>query len=646
METKINNELEKVFKSFDDKYYVDGVLNKAKIIEDLTSYNPDLLKTLLDNKYIKNNYSIEINNNTILKVNDLRLLLEMNNYWESSYTKYLNKIGLTSNGRFLSEVSDVVLDFPFKDTILKASMSKEDTDENDLNYDEPFLNEVIAKEEIDVLFDKKILKNLKKYDENGAHEIDVFNNEDNLIIKGNNLLALHSLKEKYAGKVKFIYIDPPYYFSAVRSSDTFSYNSNFKLSSWLIFMKNRLEVARDLLDDDGVIFISISEDGQAYLKVLMDEVFGKNNFVETFIWKNSDNASALGNKSRSGLEYIHAYEKVKNPNKRWIGTESGNEDAPLINVSNKISELKFKEDIIRFNIPDGIYKAGSYPKVELLDDLIVENGRNKNSIRMKGKFKWSQDYLNNEVRNGGDFVIKSKLFSIRYQKSEGKHMAPEKLINHSYLSKAFKVGSYEDSNTHLADLGVDFTFSKPESLIAFLMRATTEEGNIVLDFFMGSGTTQAVSMKMNRRFIGIEQMDYIKSVSVPRLQKVIDGEQGGISKDVNWHGGGSFVYAELMEKNIGFIKSIYNTEKPGDLRNILNHLIDNAEIDFKIDLLELKKTFNELSFDDQKKVLIKVIEKNQLYYNYSEINDDNVRDLVSDSDYEFNRSFYEEDNNE
>src|SRR5699024_5419008 len=161
---------------------------------------------------------------------------------------------------------------------------------------------------------------------------------DNLIIKGNNLLALHSLKEKYAGKVKFIYIDPPYYFSAVRSSDTFSYNSNFKLSSWLIFMKNRLEVARDLLDDDGVIFISISEDGQAYLKVLMDEVFGKNNFVETFIWKNSDNASALGNKSRSGLEYIHAYEKVKNPNKRWIGTESGNEDAPLINVSNKISE--------------------------------------------------------------------------------------------------------------------------------------------------------------------------------------------------------------------------------------------------------------------------------------------------------------------
>src|SRR5699024_1663415 len=163
---------------------------------------------------------------------------------------------------------------------------------------------------------------------------------------------------------------------------------------------------------------------------------------------------------------------------------------------------------------------------------------------------------------------------------------------------------------------------------------------------MGSGTTQAVSMKMNRRFIGIEQMDYIKSVSVPRLQKVIDGEQGGISKDVNWHGGGSFVYAELMEKNIGFIKSIYNTEKPGDLRNILNHLIDNAEIDFKIDLLELKKTFNELSFDDQKKVLIKVIEKNQLYYNYSEINDDNVRDLVSDSDYEFNRSFYEEDNNE
>src|SRR5699024_2102126 len=124
--------------------------------------------------------------------------------------KYLNKIGLTNNGKYLNEVSDVVIDFPYKDTILKASMSKEDNDKNDMRPDEPFLNEIIAKEEIDVLLDKKILKNVRKYDENGEHYVDVFNDEDNLIIKGNNLLALYSLKDEYAGKIKLIYIDPPY----------------------------------------------------------------------------------------------------------------------------------------------------------------------------------------------------------------------------------------------------------------------------------------------------------------------------------------------------------------------------------------------------------------------------------------------------
>src|SRR5699024_8637161 len=135
-----------------------------------------------------------------------------------SYTKYSKKIGLTAGGKFIDESTDVVLDFPYKDTVLKASMSKEDTDKDDA--EEPFLNEVIAKEEIDVLLDKKILVNAKKYDESGVHDIDSFDENDNLIMKGNNLLALHTLKERYAGKVKLIYIDPPYN----TQGDSFTYN--------------------------------------------------------------------------------------------------------------------------------------------------------------------------------------------------------------------------------------------------------------------------------------------------------------------------------------------------------------------------------------------------------------------------------------
>src|SRR5699024_238112 len=170
----------------------------------------------------------------------------------------------------------------------------------------------------------------------------------------------------------------------------------------------------------------------------------------------------------------------------------------------------------------------------------------------------------------------------------------------------------------------------------------SDENDIVLDFFMGSSTTQAVAHKMNRRYIGIEQMDYINTVSVPRLQKVIEGEQGGISKDVEWQGGRSFVYVELMEKNRGFLTSIQNAETTAELQDVFTFMLEEAEIDFRIDLEEVKDTLAELSFNEQKKTLIKIIDKNQLYYNYFEIDDENVRDLIDDNDYSFNKSFYSE----
>ena len=174
-----------------------------------------------------------------------------------------------------------------------------------------------------------------------------------------------------------------------------------------------------------------------------------------------------------------------------------------------------------------------------------------------------------------------------------------------------------------------------------IIHVCTNPNDLILDFFMGSATTQAVAHKMNRRYIGIEQMDYINTVSVPRLQKVIEGEQGGISKDVDWQGGGSFVYAELMEKNRGFIESIRNAKNQNELWEVFNFMLAEAEIDFRIDLEKVKDTLSELSLDDQKRTLFKIIDKNQLYYNYSEIDDGNVRDLITDNDYKFNKGFYE-----
>ncbi|MCD8509078.1 MAG: hypothetical protein LRY73_03800 [Bacillus sp. (in: Bacteria)] len=202
METRINTEIRRVLEKFGNKYFVEGNLNKSKVIQDLDTYDKNLLSEFIQNETIKENFTIVIEGHNVMQTNKLIELFEADEYWQDSYTKYSKKIGLTAGGKFIDESTDVVLDFPYKDTVLKASMSKEDIDRDDLRPDEPFLNEVIAKEEIDVLLDKKVLVNAKKYDEDGVHGVDSFSEEDNLIIKGNNLLALHSLKEKYTGKVK------------------------------------------------------------------------------------------------------------------------------------------------------------------------------------------------------------------------------------------------------------------------------------------------------------------------------------------------------------------------------------------------------------------------------------------------------------
>lgn len=210
LETTIQQALREVTESFGERYVVNGLLKKDAIITDLDNYEVNLVKQLLENQILKDAFTENIANTTILKINDIIQVLETDEYWSNSYTRYSNKIGLTTNNRYLDEVTDVVLDFPYKDTVLKAGMSKEDVSKEDAQ--EPFLNAIVAREEIDVLLDSKIFKNAKKYGENGSSDVSEIKDTDNLIIKGNNLLALHSLKNRYKGSVKLIYIDPPYYF--------------------------------------------------------------------------------------------------------------------------------------------------------------------------------------------------------------------------------------------------------------------------------------------------------------------------------------------------------------------------------------------------------------------------------------------------
>ncbi len=222
---KIFDELRSALYSFGDKYLVGEELNRSKLSDSLRNYDESLLKKLFQVDFIKQHFIKEVAGQKLFQIEQLEEAILYNDYWDTSYTKYENRIGLASKGKFLEDSQDVVLDFPFKDGVLTASMTKEDNEEG---YDDSFLNEVIEKDEIDRLFDKKIFVNSKRYDENGESTVTEFNkDEDNLIIKGNNLLALHAIKEKYVGSVKLIYIDVPYN----TGSDSFKYNDRFNQSS-------------------------------------------------------------------------------------------------------------------------------------------------------------------------------------------------------------------------------------------------------------------------------------------------------------------------------------------------------------------------------------------------------------------------------
>ena len=411
-------------------------------------------------------------------------------------------------------------------------------------------------------------------------------------------------------------------------------------------MKNRLEVARELLTPNGTILVSINESGNAYLKILMNEIFNKENFVETFIWKNTDNPDSLSKKSRASVEYIIAFEKKIEKSNAYIGKDTENGDAPLLNTGNKYKPLIFPAGSIRFNIPDQLIKKGKPDRVEIAHDFEIRNGLNLQDVTFVGEFKWGQEMLNEELEKGTYFLVKSDKFSIRFQRLEAKSMAPEKYIDEIYLSKSIGVGTNEDATTHLKKMGIDFSNPKPETLISFFIKAITTPKDIVLDFFSGSGTTAAVAHKMNRQYIGIEQMDYIETLAVERLKKVIEGEQGGISKAVNWQGGGEFVYAELAPFNETAKQQILACENSDNIKTLFNELCERYFLKYNVSVNEFSQIieepeFQSLPLDEQKQMVLEMLDLNQMYVSLSEMDDEQFAGCLNDDDKALSRAFYQ-----
>ncbi|MFP6132078.1 DNA methyltransferase [Helicobacter pylori] len=585
---------------------------KERLVTLILQHDEKLLTFMLEHENAddyKNAFFKMIANTLVFNEKALLECLEIKEL-EKSFTRFKNKIGLFSQGGLIKSSELVVLNFPFKDNVLLGNAKDNSTKSNELFY-----HEILHKKEIDTLLCKKALCRFEMHGK-GDLESALKDKNTNYLIKGNNLIALHSLKKKFAKQVKCIYIDPPYN----TGNDSFNYNDNFNHSSWLVFMKNRLEAAREFLSDDGVIFVQCDDNEQAYLKVLMDEIFGRENFIACFVWEKTSNSLS---RIRIKTEYILCYEQTK------FGlifngdmAEEG-QDFPILNEVNVKRTLQFPPNSIYFKTFKGVIKPTKFNKMELIDDLRIVNKTNSNMVRINAKFKWTQDKLDDEIKEGTTFVIKSDEFSMRYIRKGDREVKASNVFNAECgVTTNIKATSeikvlFANSNTDL------FSTPKPEALLQRILEISTKENDLVLDFFAGSGTTCAVAHKMKRRYIGIEQMDYIETITKERLKKVIEGEQGGISKKCGFKGGGSFVYAELKEVNLEIKKQILNANSASECLKIFNDLSERflKRTDGKMDEIHSEE-FQNLDLNEQKRIYCTSLDSNEDYLNLGDIDED------------------------
>lgn len=632
---KFLDELGKVLSS--DKRFIgeDKQIIKTKVSDAARSNDKNLLKALLNNEMLKDNFFTKVDDIYVFDKNKFVWVLESKEFLPDSYTLYKNKIGLVdANNNLISQKQDISLVWPYKDCILEGGQTKEDQKRQEIFY-----NETLAPDQVNRLLAPKVLGNAKRYTIDGIEEDIEFNKDDNLIIKGNNLIALSSLLEKYSAKIKSVFIDPPYYFIKTKPSDSFSYNSNFKLSSWLVFMKNRINVCYKLMRDDGLIFITISDEGAHYLKILCDDIFDMENFIADVTWESRSSFSSDGLFSMNSnhiLVYAKDISLIKKDDFRMaLDVETFKYDDEF----GKYRLEPFDAPSVRKNLEYPIKNPNTgivyYPPKGRHWRTTEENyykllNENRIQFGVSGEAKPQYKAYYNEVKDAG----KGKASSTIWNLSNGGIIWRETNTNTSatkHQQQLFK----EDV----------FTNPKPEELIQRILELSTSKGEFVLDFFMGSATTQAVSMKMNRRFIGIEQMDYINTVSIPRLKKVIEGEQGGISKSVNWEGGGSFVYCELLEDNESLVSELERAKTSEEIRVVLNKAIDNGKLIPSVlpnDLKGTEKDFDNLSIEKQKNLVMELLDKNKLYVNLSDLEDESFN--ISDEDKKFTRSFYNKEN--
>ncbi|HOS65682.1 MAG TPA: site-specific DNA-methyltransferase [Candidatus Latescibacteria bacterium] len=661
-----------------DRRFVDedGELVLAAVQDHAWRIDHGLVKLLLADKEIKAKFFDEIEGHWVFNFNTFIEYVSQKNFLDNSYTRFRNRIGLTVGGKYLRERGDVALVWPYKDCVLEGGQTKEEEKRKEI-----FFNEVLAEDEITRLLAPKVLTAFTRYTEKGKKPVgELKRDEDgvireNLIVKGNNLLAMHSLRGLFGGRVRLIYIDPPYN----TGNDEFGYNDAFNHSSWLTFMRNRLEVARTLLREDGVLFVQIDYRQLAYLKVLLDTVFKAENFIGQVNWQRVPEGRTLLGQGESDLdiqtEYLLIYAKEKMPGrlngdikKRVDATQKIMQQYSYV-LTPKGSAKEFKrfkdssgQDVVLSRIDDYELKAC---KTQDIDAYLKNYDRYVQSVGVQEESSFQQqilavtkgidalcvaEYTPSKGKRKGqqvtDYFIRDRklLFAKDYSTLEGKRLYRVTDINDFWSNLEIQVTDIADEGGVTLRRG-----KKPEELLERIIRwGTASPSDIVMDFALGSGTTAAVAHKLGYQYVGIEQLDYGKNDSVVRLQNVIKGDSTGVSKAVGWKGGGDFVYCELMKYNEAFMERIESAKTSKELVKVWKEMAEGSFLNWYVNPQvpeDAVKDFEAIGQEEdglkkQKRLLAELLDKNQLYVNLSEIDDPCFK--VSDEDKALNKAFYGE----
>lgn len=623
----------------DQAFISDGAILKNVVIEAALNMDPALLALLMKSPKIKAHFFTEVAGALVFDKVKFQDFVSNKAFLPDSFTAFKNRIGLTDGrGDYLSQSRDVVLAWPYKDCVLEGGMTKEDRGRNEV-----FWNTTLAPDDITRLFEPKVLIGWERWDAEAvaagnSKPVGAMSADDNLLVKGNNLLALHSLKSRYKGEVKLIFIDPPYN----TGSDGFGYNDRFNKSAWLTFMRNRLEVAKQLLRSDGSIWITLDKEEAHYFKVLADEVFGRGAFIADIAWKRRDGAPN-DRKIGSIHDYIFVYGKT---------------DAAIAGVSKAESSFNLMERTEKadkeyrlYEEPFGFDERGPFRKVDSTGN--AKGGRFVESLRYPVKNPFTGEIV--YPREGRCWVyeksVMEEMIADRryFWGKDGKAGTPMRKLFKSEATRGMTAPSIWDDvglNQHAAreiellfGSKAFFETPKPEYLLKRIIEIASNPNDLVLDFYAGSGTTAAVAHKMGRRWIAIEQMDYIRELTVTRIKKVIAGEQGGVSKAATWQGGGSFVYAELAQSNAAFAIRIEAAPDATILQAVWEDMQATGYLRPDVGAGQFDtEVFAALPLENAKRLLMDCLDANHLYVNLNSLGDASYD--IPDEDMRATRSFY------